>query len=455
MTSTSNQSGYHVFLASLNCSVEEFTRALTAQGMKPERADQVARTIPCYIKKNVARNVAVDYGNAFQRAGASIKIESAVAEVEVGLPLQVAPAPAPPAAVADLGAPAASALPMSVGPASGVAAGARPESARPAGGAAGVGPIELGSEASPLDLLGGSSPAVKLGLSAAPDVAPGSVGVVDLEIDAPSSPMLELGDNDVVALDLGEPAAGAALPLRNPAPAGLGAAPGGGVAPVSPSAAAGGGVAPASSSVAAAEIDLPAAEAVVGADSAKAGSFTAPGKKKLVIKAIPMPDPEPWIKRRYPHLIIGVILVLIASYLYGCTTIMASSVRLRREIGDVNRLLENMNARHEVVTDADVVAAVQEVGKKCGVDIASDDVSIFAEPLGQEQLGHSCRFAHTPDSFQKLSPVDQQMLMQAVKSCTVPDWILSVQISSKMRWGLFSHTVDATVHTWVRSYESE
>jgi hypothetical protein len=45
--------------------------------------------------------------------------------------------------------------------------------------------------------------------------------------------------------------------------------------------------------------------------------------------------------------------------------------------------------------------------------------------------------------------------MQSVKTCTVPDWILSIQVSSKARWGLFSHTVHATVHTWVHDYEPE
>jgi hypothetical protein len=177
-------------------------------------------------------------------------------------------------------------------------------------------------------------------------------------------------------------------------------------------------------------------------------------RKEINVEALPEVEEEPWLKRRYPHIIAGVVLLFIGSYFYGCTRVMGMSGKLRREIGDVNRILENMNAQGTVVTDAEIIAAVQQVGRKCGVDIEPDEVHILAESLGQEVLpGGVCQMGKMPDSFHLLGPTDQQMIMQTSKHCAAPNWIVTIKVDTKARWGLFSREISATKATWIRFYE--
>ncbi len=433
--------GFKVFIEGLSCPPEEFALNLIAQGMDAARIDELIHAIPCYLKTDVTRQVAVNYGEAFRRAGGIIRIESP-GPVELDLPPQESQSGPPP-------------IELEVGAREELLKLA--ESAPAEVEAAAVPPLD----ASPVPI---SAPALE-SLPAADNVIP------QLELrrpgDSSAFPAISPagGSRDI---DLGEPAA--APVAREPVVEELGLDLGGPTAPP-PSefdAPSGGDAealeldAPTGRDAEALEIDLPPPRAVApgaGAPATGQGGAArerpgAPKRKPIVIKPVPEPEPEPWLKRRYPHLIAISVLLIAASYLYGCTKVMASSVKFRREVGDIETALGNMNGRGQTVTDADVVAAVKEVGKRCGLDIASGDIRIEAEELRQIEVGRGrCRFSHVPDLVQRMSAVDQQMIMKSVQSCTAPRWILSVHVNSRARWGLFSHEIEATRTVAINSYE--
>jgi len=401
---------YRVFVEGLNCPTAEFKQRLVQQGMSAERADQVAQAIPCYVKKDVSRKVALQFGKAFQSAGAAVRIEAAgMPDVEVGLP----PPPERPFSRAVTPEPVPS-FPDDNGhetekgwaKADGAEEAPEAEEAEEAGhsterGWASAGEMELAPKWSGGDLELAVTPEVP----AAAD--PRDAAGLEEQPPRPASPVVRF-------------ASGAAS--RAP-------------------------------DVADGQADAPEpAKSAKGPEAVKWGQR--PKRKKVDVAALPTVEEEPWLKRRYPHIIIGVILLLVGSYLYGCTKVMAASGKLRRELSDVNRILENVNARGEVVTNDDVVAAVQEVGKRCGVGISRNHIEILGESLHQERLpGGVCHAGRIPDSFQLLPRTDQQMIVQNIKTCTAPDWIVTIRVSTTARWGLFSREIDATRVTWVRAYE--
>jgi hypothetical protein len=67
---------YGVFVSGVAGSVDEFRDGLVAQGMSEERAEQVAMSMPCFVKRDVPLAVAEQYKQAFEQAGAWVVLEN-------------------------------------------------------------------------------------------------------------------------------------------------------------------------------------------------------------------------------------------------------------------------------------------------------------------------------------------------------------------------------------------
>lgn len=169
------------------------------------------------------------------------------------------------------------------------------------------------------------------------------------------------------------------------------------------------------------------------------------------IKVFLPPPPEPWWKRRLPHMILGSILLLIGSYVYGCTKVMGDSIAFRRALPEAGTELRNLNANWETVTPAKVERAVRNVAKKHDMKVSRVDV--LAEEIGQiEMPGAGCRPANWPDTIMKLDGVDQLNLARAGKVCAIPGYILTIRAHVSERWGLFKHGMDEVAYVLINRY---
>ncbi|HUH05535.1 MAG TPA: hypothetical protein VML75_26255 [Kofleriaceae bacterium] len=170
------------------------------------------------------------------------------------------------------------------------------------------------------------------------------------------------------------------------------------------------------------------------------------------IKVFLPPAPEPWWKRRLPHMILGSILLLIGSYVYGCTKVMGDSIAFRRALPEAGIELRNLNSKWETVTPAKVERAVRNVAKKHDMKVSR--VELLAEEIGQIELpGAGCRPANWPDTIMKLDGVDQLNLTKAGKVCAIPGYILTIRAHVSERWGLFKHGSDEVAYVLLNRYE--
>ena len=178
-------------------------------------------------------------------------------------------------------------------------------------------------------------------------------------------------------------------------------------------------------------------------------------KPSFTLSLPPRPPEKPWLVRNRAKLIFGGLFVFIATYCYGCSQVMSKSVSFRSNIGDVNRRLENVNAKGQVVTAAEVVYQVRMIGHENGVKISENDVEVSAEPLGQVELGNGhCKMVNVPfETIQKLPQAEIDFIMKSPSSCMVPDAIITIKISATARWGFNSRDIDIDRYTWVARYD--
>lgn len=168
----------------------------------------------------------------------------------------------------------------------------------------------------------------------------------------------------------------------------------------------------------------------------------------------PTPD-KSWLRRNRFKLVFGALVVLIATYCYGCSQVMSQSVNFRGEIGDLNRRLEMQNAHGEVVTNADVIYHVRMIGHENGIAIGEGDVEVNAHELGQVKMGNGkCKMLNGDfELFQKLPKSEVDFIMKSPGSCTVPDAIIEVKIRATATWGFNSRDIDLDRYTWVARYD--
>lgn len=163
------------------------------------------------------------------------------------------------------------------------------------------------------------------------------------------------------------------------------------------------------------------------------------------------PPPEPWWKRRLPHMIVGSILILISSYVYGCTKVMGDSIAFRRNMGDVGTELRNLDGKWETVTPAKVKRALDNAASKHDMKIKRFEV--HAEAIGQIEIpGAGCRPASWPDTIMKLDPIEQLNLAKLGRVCAIPNYIVTVRAAASGRWGLFEHSNEEVTYVLLNRY---
>lgn len=374
---------FTVSVVRLNGTADEFKQRLTSAGMSAARVDQVLSSMPCTVKTNVAEPVARQYAEVFRSAGAEVLIEP-VAEPAPGPPEQRVP-------TVNLRKPTP------------------PPTAAPA------------SEMPGIDM-----PAVD-----APPAGPPPIGLDELPPDEP----LELVSREH---GFGPDQAGATpqrprFPLEAPktAPAiAVEPRPAGDAPPVvemeadEPEPADDGG------------LEIAAVERVSTTHARAAGHVD----KQVSFKVIAPPPPLPWWRRRLPHMITAAVLLVIGSYVYGCTKVHGRAIDFRRELG--NGMREKM--RHpanqdRVWTPAGVKQVAREVARDHGFELS--DVRIQVEELCTLVLPTGgCQMMYSPSSFSRLDP-SEQVLIAKPNVCPKPDWIMSIQVDAGSRWGLYSYDV--------------
>jgi hypothetical protein len=207
------------------------------------------------------------------------------------------------------------------------------------------------------------------------------------------------------------------------------------------------------------ETDDPDEEPGWGVDVAEVPKLPSPfertgslADRAPAIKRFLPPPPEPWWKRRMPHMIVGAILLACSSYVYGCTKVMGDSIGFRRELPEISTELRNLDGAWETITPSKVERAVKHIADRHDMDVRR--VDIFAEEIGQIERpdGMGCAPKNWPDTIQKLDGVDQMNLVKAGKVCAIPNFILTVRAHVSERWGLFKHGTDEVAYILLNRY---
>lgn len=174
----------------------------------------------------------------------------------------------------------------------------------------------------------------------------------------------------------------------------------------------------------------------------------------IQFKPVPMPPPDPWLKRKMPALIAGGILLLIASYVYGCTRVAQKQRAFNEQLGDLGRVLENHNARGETVTPASIVEDVKHLADEVGVSLDDDEIEVAADRIEVVRAPHGgCEVAVWPETVKYLSNWSYQRLMKEKQSCGIPRWIVGVKVDATVRWGLASEDLVFEKYTPVLKLE--
>lgn len=176
--------------------------------------------------------------------------------------------------------------------------------------------------------------------------------------------------------------------------------------------------------------------------------------KQTPFKYTPMPPREPWWKRNIVSLVLGAILLVVASYIYGCTAVMGDTIDFRQNMADDMRTeFNNLNANWVVVTPEQVRASAQKVANKHGLDAVK--VDIIAEPLGNvRSAGTTCDLANEPAALEYLGVHERTYLANARFDCTLPDHLLTLRVFVEGRWGLFHHEFDQVARVLVNKYSA-
>jgi hypothetical protein len=384
-SSVSGSEAYTVSVVRLRCSTDEFKRALVGAGMSPIRVDQVLASIPCTVKTGVSKAVAEQYAEVFRSAGAEVLIEDASAA-----------APAPPAA-APLAVPT-------------VNLRGSPSSAAAPPAAIELPPLEL-EPAPPAPAPSAGPPAIELGDLPADDepmqlvsrehgFAPDGGGATP---QRPRFPLAAPTTAPAIVLPPSEP-----REIEADEPDGAEGAP---------------------------ALEIAAVDKAASAHARSAGHQD----KQVSFKVVLPPPPEPWWKRRLPHMITGAILLVILSYVYGCTKVHGRAIDLRRELA--NGMRSQVRApgnEFGVWTPAAIREAARKVCAEHGFKLK--DVKIVADKICTRSVGFGmCQTVFNPPNISRLDAIEQT---QIARGCPKPDWILGVTVTAKSRWGLYAYEVE-------------
>jgi len=409
---------YTVSVVRLRCTPDDFERALVDAGMSAARVRQVLGSIPCTIKTGVEAAVAEQYAEVFRAAGGEVLIEAdptgpeeaaPPAEVAAARPRPKSPFPPPPVPTVNLRPPSAppdDQLELDpVAPPPPPAGLEIPpiELPPPETAATGPAPIELAEVDEPFQLVsrehgftadgGGATPARRFPLHA-PTTQPGTV----IDRRGPEPPLPEPG-------------------------------PVGGDGP---------------------ELALEVADVDRGPSAHARASQHA--DRQIAFKVIAPPPPEPWWKRRLPHMITAAILLVIGSYFYGCAKVHGRAIDFRHQFGDdVRAKLRAPGTEFHVWTPGQIEQVVGEVARAHGFSVKSVKVTREEICTRRLALGMGCQVMNNALAVTRLDPSEQLMIANP-HACPKPDWILTIEVEAKSRWGLYSYTVDEVTFQTLSSY---
>ncbi len=219
---------------------------------------------------------------------------------------------------------------------------------------------------------------------------------------------------------------------------------------------------PARTPPAEAEAWLPAAEATDPADEGPllelAPAEPAPSKFERAapppdrgLRIIAAPEPEPWWKRRLPHMISAAIVICIAGYCYGCAEVMGNSIAFRRDLPDVGVDLRNMNAAWKVVTPSKVDTVVRKSARDHHLKVNRSTVSAQQLTTLRTRTG-GCELANPDALIGKIDPVELMRLTRGHLNCTAPNFLLEVHASVSGRWFLFKDDFDEVAYILINRW---
>jgi hypothetical protein len=166
---------------------------------------------------------------------------------------------------------------------------------------------------------------------------------------------------------------------------------------------------------------------------------------QVSFKVVLPPPPEPWWKRRLPHMITGAILLVIISYVYGCAKVHGRAIDFRREVSnDIRAQLRAPGTEFAIWTPASVEAAARKAAalhhfKVLSVTVTADKICTVKMPVG-------CNSVYNPLAVSRLDVTEQ---MQIANGCPKPDWVLTIKVDAKSRWGLYAYEVEEMAYTTI------
>jgi len=157
----------------------------------------------------------------------------------------------------------------------------------------------------------------------------------------------------------------------------------------------------------------------------------------------PMTPRESRFHRSLPLMISVGLALLIGSYVYGCARVAQKQGNFNDELRDLNRVLENHNARGTTLTEAMIVEVVRELADDAGVSVDKSEIVVTADPIAVERHPYGgCIVEKWPDSVRYLPRFSYQRLLSLARSCDVPRWIIGVRVNTSVRWGLASQQLE-------------
>ncbi len=459
---TSGEQTYDVYVQELRCPPVEFVASLVRQGMSTATAERVAQTIPCAVKRGVAMAVATQYKNVFEHAGGSVDIVEVLARggegsrpdvpshaAETMVPPSGQPMPSQPSHWESVELPTHPHQRAAESPAKPSAESLLPKPSAEA----------LLAKPSAESLLPKPSAEALLAkpgaaaLAPAPGPAPVDEFARVRSEDGLSIGGLGLGLDDQPA-SADEPSADIELPpLKDELPAGEELTPDmvhhGPSAEFMPLPAQIITPAPAPGITGRTELDVDEVHQPrsqyehVGKAREEAPDFK-------VYKAPEVKHRNPLIAK-LPTILICAFVFFVGTYTYGCVDVTSSVSKFNSNLSDLNRRLENMNARNRVVTDADIEDAVGAIAKKAGMKVTK--VEVIADPVGTVRLGPACQFANMPDTINQLPVSERQHVMKSPSTCSIPDYILTIKVEAKARFLYVTRSTDFFRVTYVNKYQ--
>ncbi len=118
--------------------------------------------------------------------------------------------------------------------------------------------------------------------------------------------------------------------------------------------------------------------------------------------------------------------------MYGCVRVAQKQSNFNDELTDLNRVLENYNARGTVVTQGMIVEAVQELADEAGVSVDASEIVVTADAIHVQRHPYGgCIVDRWPDSVRFLPHFSYQRLLKLKRSCAVPRWIIGVRVKRR------------------------